>query len=118
MKKLALLGTVCLLLSACKPTLYLGNYGQVNQTQVVLSGNNFKVLGSFTGVASESKNVIGIKNKEGLIAQAKADLLAKAKSAGIELTGSRALVNVAVDVIQNDNRITTTVSAEIIEFNR
>lgn len=119
MKKLLFVCTAALLLiSSCKSTSYTGSIGQVTQTQVVLSGSNFKVLGSFSGTASERIEVIGIKNREGLVAQAKANMLANAKSAGVELTGSRALVNVAVDVIQNDKRVTTTVSAEIIEFLR
>lgn len=104
------------LLASCKPVLYMGSYGQVNQTQVVLSEANFKVLGSFTGSATENKAAIGLKNKEGLVAQAKANLISKAKMAGVELTGSRTLTNVSVDVIQNSNKVMVTVSAEIVEF--
>lgn len=119
-KYLSLVSVVLILgfLSSCKPTFYVGNYGQVNQTQVVLSDAKFKVLGSFTGLATDKKKVVGVKHREGLVAQAKANLLANAKSAGVELTGSRALVNVTVDVIQNENRVTVTVSAEIIEFTK
>ena len=118
MKKLLFVFAVASLLSSCKTTSYTGSLGQVTQTQVVLTGSNFKVLGSFSGTASEKIEVIGIKNRQGLVAQAKANMLANAKSAGVDLTGSRALVNVAVDVIQNKNRVTTTVSAEIIEFSK
>lgn len=118
MKKLLFAAASLTMLSACKTTIYTGNYGQQNQTQVVLSGSNFKVLGSFSGISTARTEVIGIKDKEGMIAQAKANMLANAKSAGVELTGSRALINVSVDVIQNKNRVTTTVSAEIIEFLR
>lgn len=109
---LAILGTVV----SCKPTLYMGNYGQVNQTQVVLSKANFKVLGSFSGVVSEKSSKLNIKNQTGMIAAAKAQLLANAKAAGVELNGSRTLVNVSVDVVQNTQRVTVTVSGEIIEF--
>lgn len=107
-----------LLLTSCKTTVYTGSFGQVNQTQVQLSNANFRMLGSFSGMASERLVSIGVKNKEGLISQAKADLLAKAKAAGVELTGSRTLTNIAVDVIQNPNRVTLTLSADIIEFTK
>ncbi|WP_276975714.1 DUF6567 family protein [Flavobacterium filum] len=118
MKKVIYVTIAIGFLASCKPTFYVGSYGQVNQTQVVLSNSNFKVLGSFTGVATDKKRVVGVKHREGLVAQAKANLLANAKSAGVELTGSRALVNATVDVIQNENRVTVTVSAEIIEFTK
>lgn len=105
-----------LFLGACKPTTYLGNFGQVNQTQVVLSNANFNVLGSFKGIATEKKMKLSVKNKEGLISQAKADLLANAKAQGVEMTGARTLTHVCVDVIANAKSVTATVSAEIIEF--
>ena len=44
------------------------------------------------------------------------NLLANAKASGIELTGSRTLVNITTDLVQNKNRITVTLSADIIEF--
>lgn len=103
---------------SCKATLYVGNYGQVNQTQVVLSGANFKVLGSFTGVATQKKFKMTVQDQQGLISVAKAKILANAKAAGVDLTGSRALVNVCVDVVQNSSKVTVTVSGEIIEFTK
>ena len=39
-----------------------------------------------------------------------------AKLAGVELTGSRTITNVAIDLIQNDVRVIVTYSATIIEF--
>lgn len=110
--------TSVVLLSSCKLTSYQGNYGQLNQSQVVLSGANFKVLGSFKGVASAKKSKISIKNEEGIVALAKANLLENAKSQGVILTGSRTLINVTVDLIQNPKMVTATVSAEIIEFTK
>ncbi len=101
---------------SCKPTMYVGNYGQVNQTQVVLSNANFRVLGSFTGSAVVKKTTFSIHNNKGLIAKAKQDLLENARKAGVELTGSRALVNVTTDVVQNEKKLKAIVSAEIIEF--
>lgn len=103
---------------SCKPTFYAGTYGQANQTQVVLSGSNFKVLGSFKGVASEKKMQVSIKDSEGLISKAKTNLLANAKLAGVELTGSRTLVNASVDITQNQRMMTATMSAEIVEFTK
>ena len=120
MRKLLHLATlaIVLALASCKPTFYAGSYGQINQTQVVLTNGNFKVLGSFIGVASDKKNVFSVKDRLGLVAQAKSNLLANAKAAGVELTGSRALVNVTTDIVQNSNRITVSMSAEIIEFTK
>jgi hypothetical protein len=117
MKKIIFALSFVGMMSSCLPTKFQGQYSPLNQTQVVLSSNNFKVLGSFAGVATDKKIKFSVKNKEGLIARAKADMLDKAKAAGVTLEGgSRALVNVTVDVIQNAKKITATVSAEIIEF--
>jgi hypothetical protein len=118
MKKLYFAIIIIGLLSSCKPTSYLCNYGQINQTQVVLSGSNFKVLGSFRGIATEKKMKMSVRDMEGLISKAKSNLLTIAKSAGVDLTGSRTLVNVCVDVIQNRRMVTATISAEIIEFTK
>lgn len=103
--------------TSCKTSsLYSGGYQQQNQTQTVLSSSNFNVLGSFTGTATEKILTGNITNKEGIISQAKAKMLENAKSAGIELIGSRALVNVSVDLIETKKRISATMTAEIIEF--
>lgn len=89
---------------------------QQTKTQTILSKSNFVVLGSFTGSASEKIMTGNIKNKKGIISQAKANMLKKAKKEGIELVGSRTLVNVSVDILETKKRITATMSAEIIEF--
>lgn len=107
---------VALIITSCKPAYYQGSYGQANQTQVILNNANFKVLGSFSGTVTSKKNKISIKNEKGLIANAKSKFLENARLAGIELTGSRTLTNVSVDIIENNNKITSTFSAEIIEF--
>lgn len=101
---------------ACKPTDYLGGYNQVNQTQIELSSANFNVLGSFSGMETRKKNQINTKGDLGLVSAAKQNLLNNAKAAGVELTGSRTLVNVTVDVVDNAKRATCTITAEIIEF--
>ena len=85
-------------------------------TKVNLSSANFKVLGSFTGIVSEFKRTVSLKPKEGLISKAKNKLLENAKNKGIDLKGSRTLINVTVDFVENKLRITCTISAEIIEF--
>lgn len=105
-------------LTSCKPTVYLGSLGNVNQTQVILTKGNFKVLGSFSGTASSSKMLIGIKNKQGIVAEAKANLLENAKKGGAELTGSRTFINMTTDLVENADRVTATVSAEVIEFSK
>jgi hypothetical protein len=116
--KLLFFGILSSALISCKETYYLGNMGQSNQTQVVLSHANFRVLGSFKGIATEKKRRISIKDKEGIISKAKSALLASAKASGIELTGSRTLINLSVDIIQNRRRVTATVTGEIIEFTK
>jgi hypothetical protein len=118
MKKFYFLIIVLFFISSCKSTFYKLDYSQVNQTQVVLSGANYNVLGSFTGSATEKKMKMTIRNMEGLLATAKANLLAKARSAGVEMEGSRALVNVTSDIIENNKMVTVTISAEIIEFTK
>lgn len=87
-----------------------------NQSSVVLTKNNFKVLGTFTGVASARTATIGVKNREGVISEARKNLLQNAKNAGVELTGARTLTNVSVDAVNNLRRVTVTVTADIIEF--
>ena len=117
MKKIILCLAVASLFASCRSSLHHGGFNQINQTQTVLSSANFTVLGSFKGIATEKITTGNITNKEGIISQAKANMLANAKAAGIEFTGSRALVNVSVDIIETKKRISATISAEIIEFN-
>ncbi len=110
----ALLTVICF--ASCKTVIYTGNIGNQVQTQVQLSQKNFKVLGSFTGSATARTATMGIKNAEGLFAEAKANLISNAKSAGVELTGARTLINVTYDMLQNPNRVHVVIHAEIIEF--
>lgn len=107
--------------TSCMPTQYGSSkayYGQVNQTEVVLSQNNFQVLGSFTGKAIVSTQTLTVKDKYGLVAIAKQDFLNNAKAAGVTMTGSRAIVNTCVDYITNGKKIVVTFSGEIIEFTK
>ncbi|QVY65822.1 DUF6567 family protein [Polaribacter sp. Q13] len=117
MKKTFIIIAITAALTSCKTTsLYSGGYEQQNQTQTILSSSNFNVLGSFTGTATEKILTGNITNKEGIISRAKAKMLEEAKAAGVELIGSRALVNVSVDLIETKKRISATMTAEIIEF--
>lgn len=118
---LAVLAVMAICITSCKLTYFDANnayYGQHNQTQVVLSGNNFNVLGSFEGHYSTKVKLVNIKNKEGLVATAKKEFLKNAKAAGVELKGSRAIVNPCVEFVGNGKRTTVTFSAEIIEFTK
>ena len=117
MKRVISILIIAIALTSCRSSsLHRGGYHQLNQTQTVLSSNNFNVLGSFTGTATEKILTGNITDKEGIVSQAKAKMLANAKNAGVELVGSRTLINVSVDIIETKKRITATVSAEIIVF--
>jgi hypothetical protein len=104
-------------MTSCATT-YDMNYGNINQTEIVLTNANFNNLGNFHGSVTEMRSKASIKNMEGLISRAKADLLLQAKNAGVEVKGSRMLVNFSVDVMKNFRRITVTVNADIIEFTK
>ena len=116
MKKIIFIIILAVSLTSCRSSMHSGGYQQQNQTQTVLSSANFTVLGSFTGTATEKIMTGNITNKEGIVSQAKAKMLEKARTAGVELIGSRTLVNVSVDIIETKKRISATLSAEIIEF--
>lgn len=121
MKKILLFIVVVLCASSCRITQFGGNqafYGQSNETKVVLSTNNFRVLGTFTGHATSKVNRGSIKDKDALVTSAKLDFLKNAKAAGVELTGSRAIINTCVDYMENKNSISVTFSGEIIEFTK
>lgn len=121
MKKIVLVICVIIVCVSCKTTSFGGSnafYGQVNQTQVVLNSNNYSVLGSFVGHSTTNVKLFSIKDKDGLVSAAKQDFLNNARSAGVELTGSRAIVNSCVDYMDNGSRITVTFSGEIIEFTK
>lgn len=117
MKKILLLIFVIGFLTSCSVG-YKGSFTQLNQTQVVLSGANFKFLGNFSGTVAEKKAKIQIRNSEGVISQAKSNLYSNIKAAGIKMDGSIALVNVTTDVVENFRLVIITVSADVIEFTK
>ena len=86
-------------------------------TEVVLSKKNFKVLESVQGEA-QALYVFGIGglSKKALIAEAKANMLAKANRVG----GSKAIINETVEIKHTLFPIvrlyTVTVSGHIVEF--
>ena len=92
------------------------NYNQ-NTTEVVLTKKNFKVVKIVKGEA-EATYIFGIGGlaKNGLVAEAKAEML---KSAGME-GASRTIVNEVVEVKTSGflfvNKYKVIVSAQIIEF--
>ena len=66
MKKIILLAIMVIGMTSCKVTYFDSNnahYGQLNQTQVVLKENNFKVLGSFQGQYTTKVRLMNIKDK-------------------------------------------------------
>ncbi len=118
MKRVLIFLTAVTLLTSCKEVLYTGQYGNVNQTKIVLDQANYKMLGHFKGIASGLKFSLNIKNREGVISMAKTNFLENVKAAGIELNGSVAFVNVTLDVVQNSNRMVATMTADVIEFTK
>lgn len=117
MKKVVYALSLATFLTSCA-TIYEADYGNINQTEIVLTNANFNNLGNFHGSVTEKRTKVSIKNMEGLISRAKADLLLNAKNAGVEVKGSRMLVNISVDVMKNFRRITVTVNADVIEFTK
>ena len=119
MKKFFLITLVAITLSSCIGIHHpLTHNTNVNQTQVVLSHKNYKIIERVEGHASTA-SVLGIGNHgmKTLVANARADMLKKVNLIGT----SRAIINEQVEV--NNRRIllivstkTVNVSAYIIEF--
>jgi len=57
-----------------------------------------------------------LKKTDGLVSMAKTDLYENAKAAGVEMNGSRTLINISVDIVENNYAAKCTISADIIEF--
>ena len=119
MKHLSLLVTSVLLLlfaSGCGISSYMTQNQNQNQTNVVLSDNNYKVVKTVEATV-ENSYVFGIGglSKKALMSNAVSELTKKAN-----LTGSQALVNVTVQV-QNKiilvwNRKTVVAHGTVVEF--
>lgn len=95
-----------------------GSIGHSIQTQVHLSSNNFKVVGSVTGDAMAA-SIFGIGvNQKNLTDQARRNMIEKANLAGT----SKAIINVTTDVRSTWFLIweskTIYVSGEIVEFTK
>lgn len=114
MKKYIFYSFVLLLLSACLPSKYIGNYGQYNQTEISLTESNYKILGSYTGKSTiRSKYEFGY---EGMISEARKNLWQNANKEGIKQEGSRILFNVNLEIMYRFTRRMAVVTADIIEF--
>lgn len=121
MKNLKIIFSLCILvvsLTSCGINMALFTNKNSNVTHVDLTKKNFKVLERVTGTASATYyfNVGGMKNKD-LINMATADMVTKANMTGT----SKALINTTTDVHKGGvcflyNKITVTVSAQVIEF--
>ncbi len=120
MKKILLLSSIFIVpfIYSCKPVQFVVSAGNGTVTNVNLSQANFKNLGNYTGTASMKKALFSIKDKEGLGAEAKQNLIENAKKAGVELTGSRILTNVIIDKLETKDRVNISISADIIEFDK
>ncbi len=116
MKKALLSLGLVILFTSCKTSFYYPKVGQIHKTEIVLSKANFKVLGSFSGTAYMKKKQFNFEDNQAILATAKKNLLENAKAKGVELVGSRALINVTTDVIEHSKKIKATITAEIIEF--
>ena len=95
---------------------HLGYVGHGIMTQVELSKNNYKVIGSVTGEA-QATYWFGIgPSQQNLVDQARRDMIKKANLTG----GSKAVINVTSDEKANFfifwHKKTVYVSGEVIEF--
>lgn len=116
-KTFLLLAMIALFFTSCATHYGLPKNFNQNTTEVVLTKNNFKVVKLVKGEA-EATYIFGIGGlaKNGLVAEAKAKMLA---SAGME-GASRSVVNEVVEVKTSGflfvNKYKVIVSAQIIEF--
>ena len=109
-----------ILMTSCATGLHSGKFFNVNNnnTNVVLTKNNFKVVEKVTGnsTATYILGIGGISNKA-LIAKAKTNMLENANLIG----NAKAIINFTTEVHTTQinpffSRKTITVSAHIIEF--
>ena len=119
MKKIVLIVLTSIVLSSCATHHGLTrNYNQHN-TEVVLTQNNFKIIKLVKGEA-EAKYIFGIGglSKDGLIAEAKKQMLASADMEG----ASRTVINETVEIKKSGfpfvSKYKVIVSAQIVEFTK
>lgn len=107
-----------IVLSGCSVHNGLTTNANLNSTEVVLAKNNFTVLASVQG-KSEALYVFGLGGftKNGMIAEARARMLAEADLIG----GSRAIINETVEIKHSFFPVvrlyTVLVSGYVVEFN-
>ena len=121
MKKLLLIAVVicAALLTGCSAHIYQSSNASVSKTEVVLSQNNFKVIGEAEGVATITQ-VIGIGgcSQKEIRANAVAEMFKNAK-----LTGSQTIININVKQAISGFppffvRTTYSATGTIIEFTK
>ncbi len=118
MKRLMLIGFVACVVTSCGVSSAVITNQNQNSTQVVLAGNNFRVVQQVRGSASVQYFLfMGGTWKGSLYARAYSDMMSQAKMTD----GPRAIVNVVT--AENVDGLfplyflkTVTVSAEVIEF--
>jgi len=116
-KKTIFLAFIILFFSSCAYYNGLTHNSNLNNTEVVLSQKNFRVIAWVKGKSSATYVLgIGGLSKNALIAEAKENMLAKADIIG----GSKAIINETVELKNTFFLIfwvtEVTVSANIIEF--
>lgn len=102
--------------SVCSCSVTTGTLGNSTQSQIVLKGNNFKVLESVTGQASSEYWFLIGTSKQNLTDRARRDMIEKANMAG----SSKAIINVTVDMESKFflfwSKKTVYVSGDVILF--
>lgn len=103
--------------SSCR-TAFVGNYATLNNSLSFgrTSTPNFKNLGTFYGIGTALVTRVNISNDQGLVAEARVNLMNNIQAAGINMNeGSKMLVNINIEKMQTKHRVTVTISAEVIE---
>lgn len=102
--------------SSCR-TAFVGNYATLNNSlSFGTSTPNFKNLGTFYGIGTASVTRVNISNDQGLVTEARVNLMNNIQAAGINMNeGSKMLVNISIEKMQTKHRVTVTISAEVIE---
>lgn len=105
--------------TACSvPVVATYNYGDVEPNTIVLKGNNFTYLGTYSGTVVTTTSKVRISNDKGIIYAAKNKMLQNAKNDGVTILGRRAIANVSLDYSKTRRKISLTYCADIIEFKK
>ena len=108
---------IALFVSSCAVNNGLTYNNNNHNTEVVLSENNYQVIDRVKG-QSQAMYIFGIGglSKDGIVAEARADMLSEAGIVG----GSKAIINETVEVKYTFfpivRKYTVTVSGHVVEF--